>query len=436
MATKLRQLLSLSLGLWTMGALGAAPNPDLEGAPTHIIEVKASTSEQRTRIANLGYSPEDVRSDRVFVWGSEADAEVLRQAGFNAEAHPLPTRLLLGDIATTRYHSYDRAVNELQEMEQKFSRLVTLSTLGRSVENRDIPLLRISGKTLGEAANAQLPVIFYMGCHHAREHLSVEMPLLFAHYLLDNYGKDATITRLVDSREIYIAPVTNPDGHVYDFTEDGRGRLWRKNRSANGDGSKGVDLNRNYGYGWGTGGSSTDPRSETYMGPQPFSEPETRAVRDFVSSQPRMTTLLTLHSYSELILYPWGHTKTPVGEGNKADLAIYEKMGRDMSQWNHYTSEPASSLYIASGDTTDWSYGTHGVISFTFELSPSDYAGGGFYPGDKAIDPTFQANLNPMLYLLEYADRPGRVLSEKTPSFLHTPATQGIPLADFRDILQ
>src|SRR5690606_22812703 len=84
-------------------------------------------------------------------------------------------------------------------------------------------------------------------------------------------------------------------------------RSWRKNRRNNGNGSYGVDLNRNYGFMWGTGGASKSPSSEVYMGTEPFSEPETSAIRDFVRSKTNTKVLLTFHTFSELILYPWGH---------------------------------------------------------------------------------------------------------------------------------
>jgi carboxypeptidase T len=172
------------------------------------------------------------------------------------------------------------------------------------------------------------------------------------------------------------------------------------------------------------------------MGTAPFSEPETQAIRDFVNSQPRMTTMLSLHTFSELVLYPWGYSNDAIGDkaGNKADLPVFEKMARTMAGWNKYTPQQSSDLYIASGDTTDWAYGQHGIFAFTFELDPTNMFEGGFYPSPTVTDAVFAKNLRPFLYLLEFADNPHRTLTQPTPSFLMTPAKAGVAMASFGDV--
>ena len=86
-------------------------------------------------------------------------------------------------------------------------------------------------------------------------------------------------------------------------------------------------------------------------------------------------------------------------------------MAKTMAQWNGYTPEQSSQLYIASGDTTDWAWGAHKIFAFTFELTPKSMWNGGFYPGAGAIASTFAANLKPALYLLDLADDPYRAVS-------------------------
>jgi carboxypeptidase T len=124
-----------------------------------------------------------------------------------------------------------------------------------------------------------------------------------------------------------------------------------------------------------------------------------------------LKVLLSFHTFSELILYPWGYTYD--GISKTKDVEAYKKMATTMAQWNHYTPEQSSALYIASGDTTDWSYGELGIFSFTFELSPSGMNGGGFYPGQKVIDKVFKDNLQPCLYLLRVAGNPYQVVDSE-----------------------
>jgi carboxypeptidase T len=173
------------------------------------------------------------------------------------------------------------------------------------------------------------------------------------------------------------------------------------------------------------------------MGPTPFSEPETQAVRNFIQNQRRLKATLDFHAFSELILFPWGYTYEPVGQsdGKTEDRVIFEKLAADMARWNNYAPMPAAELYIASGNLFDWSYGEHGLYSLTFELSPRSIWDGGFYPSPTIIPRVFQENLRPMLYMLEFADEPRRALTEQVPDFIEkTPAQHGIPIASPGDL--
>ncbi len=446
---------ALLVGL-SFNATSAPRHPEVLRHKTHVIEVFVSSKQERSRLASLGVAIEDMKSDRLYVFGDNREYQKILRAGFRVNVYKMRPDWLNANLRpdfanpiydsarpgkgknNLLYHSTPEVELEMAKLAVDAPNIVSYLQYGKTHENRTLKMLRISSKTPAQAEAQKIPAIFYVGCHHAREHLSVEVPLMFAQYLVQNYGKDANITRLVDTREIFISPILNPDGHTYDFKGNkGNGVMWRKNRRDNKDGTYGVDLNRNYGFMWGTGGSSKDTSSDVYMGTTPFSEPETQALRDFVSSKAhRMKVLLSFHTFSELILYPWGHTFDKIGAkaGNKEDLPVFEKMARTMAGWNKYKPQQSSELYIASGDTTDWAYGQHGIFAFTFELTPSSMWGGGFYPNPKVISPTFEANLKPMLYMLEYADNPKRVLTEKAPRFLATPALAGIGIASFDDV--
>jgi carboxypeptidase T len=193
--------------------------------------------------------------------------------------------------------------------------------------------------------------------------------------------------------EIWVVPMMNPDGHEFSRTEF---RLWRKNRRQNFDGSFGVDPNRNYGYMWGTLNVSTSshvPNDPTYVGPRAFSEPETRAVRDLIGRE-LVSAVLTYHSYSQLILYPWGYTNSAITdpEDRNEITRLAERMQALIGDVHGqtYIAQQSSQLYPTAGDTTDWTYGAYDLPSLTIELRPRTAAEGGFILPASEIEPTWE----------------------------------------------
>jgi carboxypeptidase T len=374
-----------NLSLWSvllaliLIALSAQAAPENSDLAQRFIQVNAKTKEERTKVANAGMSIEFVRSDSS--WGF-ADARTIKDIEIsglkilgNFDQAVARGGHTSADYSTpgfpnkdARFHTFVQVGAELARMEKENPELAKVHVLGKSFEGRDILALQINTDqgSLSQG-HSNKPGMIYLGSHHAREHLSTEVPLMFADYLLKN-KKDPTLSALLDGRDIWFVPLVNPDGSEFDISKD-RDQSWRKNRRPNGDGTFGVDLNRNYGYRWGTGGSSTNTNSETYRGPSPFSEPETQVMKAFIEAHLNARILLTYHTFSELILYPWGHTYK--GIDNSKDKAVFETMATTMAAWNHYKPEQSSGLYITSGDTTDWAYGEHGIFAFTFELSPS-----------------------------------------------------------------
>ncbi len=212
----------------------------------------------------------------------------------------------------------------------------------------------------------------------------------------------------------------NPDGGEYDIAT-GTYRSWRKNRQPNsGSSYVGTDLNRNWGYRWGCcGGSSGSTSSETYRGPASFSAPETTRVRDFVNSrivdgQQQITVAIDFHTYSELILWPYGYTTTDIPADMTADdRNTMAAMGQAMAATNGYTPEQASDLYITDGTINDWLYGVHDILNYTFEMYPTSSAGGGFYPPDEVIPAQTARNRQAVLYLLDKAACPYSVIGKQ-----------------------
>lgn len=371
------------------------------------IRAAAKDAAERTKVAEAGIAIDAVFSDSVSFVGTQRDLDALTKTGITFEIQKFPAGRAGFTAADAAFHDHKEVVDALDQLAAMYPAIATRFSIGKSLEGRELAGIRLSSHPTPD----RLPTAILLGCHHAREHLSVEVPLMLAEYLASNYKTDARIKALLDSREVWIVPMVNPDGAEYDIS--GRGyKYWRKNRRDNGDGTRGIDLNRNYDAGFGGTGSSADPASDTYHGPSAFSEPETAAVRDFVRSRKSTTTLLSFHTFSELVLWPYGHTKDDIS--NVRDKEVFEKMGKQMASWNKYKPMKSSGLYLASGDTTDWAYDELKIFAFTFELSPSSILWGGFYPGAKAIPSTFKANLEPMLYLIDMADNPYRSLRRES----------------------
>ncbi|WP_409479275.1 M14 family metallopeptidase [Pseudobdellovibrio sp. HCB154] len=377
------------------------------------MKIRAKDKFERSVIANI-VGIENTTEDYVVAFGGDTELKQIQKLGWLMSYSNLADEAMFSgkDFPTkdSAFHNYAEMTAELTKLANENPTLVTMGSIGKSTEGRDTWVLRLGAD---QSHASEKPAVIYMGGHHAREHLSMEMPLMLAQHLVAQYkAGNERIVGLMNNRDIHIIPMVNPDGAEYDI-QDGSYKMWRKNRSRNANGTFGTDLNRNYSYKWGTGGSSTNPNSDTYMGTKPFSEPETINIKNYVEAHTNITTLLSFHTYSQLILYPWGHKYD--GLENTKDAQVFETMAKKMAEWNKYTPQQASDLYIASGDTTDWAYGEHKIFAFTFELDPSQssggFGGGGFYPGAGVIQPVFNKNIEPALYLMEYADNPYRTIN-------------------------
>jgi carboxypeptidase T len=371
------------------------------------VTLEADSVAMRTRAATLGLSVESIEEGTI---GGVADSRLMgeleagglkiikreRLSKFGPEDFPEQD----GD-----YHNFSEAQAAISAAAGAAGKLAKTFAIGQSVEGRPITAIRFYADD-----GKKKPGIAFLGTHHAREHLSTEIPLLLAQWLADNKDR-ADVSRLLETRDIYIIPMVNPDGVEHDIAT-GRYRWHRKNMRKNGDGSSGVDLNRNYDYRWGGQGASGSPRSDTYHGPAPFSEPETRAVRDFLTSRPNITTVISYHTFSELILYPWGGSSEPISDDRA--LAAFKTMANKIGGMTGYRPMQSSELYIATGDTCDWAWAELNMFCFTFELTPKSRWQGGFYPGAGAIAGTFQKNIEPALYLIDLADDPYRAAGAET----------------------
>ncbi|EAT48325.1 AAEL000653-PA [Aedes aegypti] len=199
----------------------------------------------------------------------------------------------------TAYHRLADIHEWMDYLAKSYPDVCSTQIIGKSFQGRNLKVLRISN---GNPSNS---AVWIDGGIHAREWISPATVTYIVNNLAEGWDDQPEYIRNIDW---YVLPVQNPDG--YEYTHQGD-RLWRKNRRGSLYGPcAGVDLNRNYGYKWGGQGSSKQPCSEIYAGSGPFSEPETKAVSNFMqNSAANWKGFLTFHSYGQYILYPWGYDR-------------------------------------------------------------------------------------------------------------------------------
>lgn len=361
------------------------------------------------------------------------------------------------------YHNYTQIVSCLQALNATYPNIVDMFSIGKSWWNRSIYCVRLTN----ESDLKPKPEVLFVGYHHAQEQISAELPLYFVEYSVTNFGIDETITLLLNGSEIYVIVALNVDGfdlfEVNDWQrknarsidedydgaddedppededEDGLVEVlmnytdplnpefirW-EGTDNDGDGfnaedwAGGVDLNRNYAIAWEKGVS--DLYSSIYRGSAPFSEPETKALRDFVLEHNFMYAI-SFHSGLELILYPWGSTYDPA-----PDAAKFLEISQDFSNLTGGTQYlMPDQMGRNYGIWMDWMYGAAGVLPLTLEIFRNEtwyYAatGVGPYPntvwegGWRWLFNPFPANIeNVMLrWLPVFISIANRTISEAT----------------------
>lgn len=323
-----------------------------------------------------------------------------------ADEFPVPANWEYGSMGG--FYTYDQVLAKLDFMAAQWPNLISvrqaIDPLNLSHQGNPVWWVKISDNP---DINEDEPEVLYTSLIHAREGIGVQQMIFFMLHLLENYESNPNIQALVNNRELYFVPVVNPDGYKYNQqTNPSGGGMWRKNRRNNG-GSYGVDLNRNFGYKWGLDntGSSPYPSDDTYRGPSPFSEPETQNLKKFVEEH-HFTIALNYHSYSNLLLYPWGYTDVPC-----PDDAIFHTHATMMTRDNNYTFGPAcTTIYPTNGGSDDYMYGDtetrNSVFAYTAELGSSS---DGFWPSMNRIIPLCQENMIQNMYAAYLAGGFGKI---------------------------
>ena len=369
------------------------------------VTVKAADSRARTRLLEAGMDIVEIDGANSSGFAGQHTMDLLSSKAFS-----VVSKMTIAEYAAARgkdfpsgdaaYHNFKETTDLLKQMAAANPGIPSLFSIGKTVEGRDIWCLRINSNAKGETPSSK-PGALYIGNHHAREHLSNEVPLLFAAWLFD-HKNDADIRQYISGLDIYIIPMLNPDGAEFDI-KTGSYKYQRKNMSYNADKSRGVDLNRNYDSWWCESGASTYPGSDTYCGPRAFSEPESQAVKKFIEARRNLKTHISYHSYASTILYPWGGQEADIA--NAKDRTAFINIATAMGKLTGYHPEKSSDMYVATGDSCDWAYAAAGIFAFTFELE-----GNSFYPGAAIINRTVTSNIKAAVYLLSVTDNPYKVI--------------------------
>ncbi len=303
------------------------------------------------------------------------------------------------------YHTFNELKTFIDSMVSLNSNIIKVETLEYTdVEHNPIYLIKISDNP---EIDEDEPSILIVGVHHAEEVLGLEISIFLIRDLIKNYNIDSLKTKFVNENEIYIIPCLNPDGH--NVVTEGLCEVWRKNKRDNNNNGifdykcgvegrgDGVDLNRNYDYLFDNAGSSEDT-SEYYRGPFPFSEPETRAVKN-ISDRENFVFAVSYHSartgFTEVIYYPWreGINLCPdfVFISEVAD-SFANKIPRDDSLGPYITMVTSKNL---GGFFRNWIYSKYGTFSFTVEVSDTTI------PPPYKIKNICEKNVNAIYYLLK-----------------------------------
>ncbi|XP_055974271.1 carboxypeptidase A4 [Sorex fumeus] len=268
------------------------------------------------------------------------------------------------------YHSLEAIYREMDSIAEEFPELASREKIGHSFENRSMYILKFSTGGGGRRA-----AVWLNAGIHSREWISQATAIWTARKIASDYGKDPVITSILKKMDIFLLPVANPDGYVY---TQNRNRMWRKTRSLNpGSSCVGVDPNRNWNASFAGKGASDNPCSEVYHGPHAHSEVEVKSVVDLIQKHGNFKCFIDLHSYSQLLMYPYGYTAKKASDADELDkVAKHAAEALASLSGTEYQVGPTSTtVYPASGSSIDWAYDQGIKYAFTFELRDTGHYG-------------------------------------------------------------
>ncbi|MDX8029166.1 M14 family zinc carboxypeptidase [Lentzea sp. BCCO 10_0856] len=430
---------SVAFLVGTSVAAPPPPAPAQEGQ-TYVYRVPAPLGQKAQDLLARGFDVLEQRDgDDLFVLGSKDVHTKLAAAGFTGTVEQVmapstfaPTTKGHG-VNETYYGGYRTIKAHYAHLDQvalRYARLATVVDYGDSwrrtqgAGGHDLKAICITRKSPGDCKltpNVRKPRLFVSAQIHAREITTGDMAWRWIDHLTQGYGKDSEVTSLLDTTEVWVVPIANPDGVQIVQSGGDTPKLQRKNANYT-NGPKecptseqdpyaqiGIDVNRNFDAQWGDNGTSSDPCSQVYRGPKADSEVETRALEKFFRAlypdtrgpglndpaDPKTRGMvITMHAALNVVLLPWGYTTTP--SPNDGPLRA---MAKDMAQlagpdWRY--GQPGELLYTAGGSIDDWVYGELGVPHYTWEIGNWEGTCVGFTP-EYACQDGHWAKVKPML---------------------------------------
>ncbi len=295
--------------------------------------------------------------------------------------------------APTYFRTYEQVKVAMQELAKKYPDFVKVTDIGDTFEkstgkaDRDIWSMVLTSPK--QPSQGQKTRVLHIAGQHAREIANPEVLMRYALWALENYGKDAEATALLDNHIIDLVPMMNPDGHAVverGYTgERGGDKMKRKNTSGNN--GQGTDLNRNWPEkNWGTAGASSSPSNDTYRGPSAGSELENKAIVAHTETT-KPAFFMDWHSYSELVLYPPEDDR----RNTTPDQEHFIRVGKKMASFNGYTPQASIELYPTSG-TSQLPYERWKIPSFVIET------GRAFHQTDAQFEETYKKNFPVLQY--------------------------------------
>ncbi|XP_049430091.1 carboxypeptidase A4 [Epinephelus fuscoguttatus] len=411
-------------GLWLLLVLVAAATAERVFIGDQVIRVNAETEEQIQLLQALEMQEEGELDFWLHPVSTELPVDIrVPRSSFSfvteyLNAHNIPYSVLINNLQELldeekaemmqnemkerssrsfnfgAYHRLETIYSWMDTLVAQYPNLVSKQEIGRSYENRPMYVLKFS------TGGNKRPAIWIDTGIHSREWVSPATGLWTANKIATDYGKDTSLTSLLNTMDIYMLLLTNPDGYAYTHSKD---RMWRKTRSENpGSRCRGVDPNRNWDAGFAGPGASKNPCSDSYHGPSAHSEIEVKNVVNLIKSHGNFKSFISIHAYSQLLMYPYGYSCKNVAHQPELDSvgrAAVQKL-TSLYGTQYKVGSICKIIYQASGGSIDWSYDVGIKYSFAFELR--DTGRYGFILPANQILPTATETWLALKHIMEY----------------------------------